>query len=302
MFKFSKEQSIFDISGVKVGGQPGQNPTVMIGSIFYFKQKLLKDDKTGEFDREAAETLLRNEEDLSRRTGNPRIVDVCASAPQAFPRLIDFVASTIEGPFTLDGINDQVRIAGLNYVKEVGLSNRAVYNSIAPRATQEEITALKEAGVKSSILLALNTKNPTVLGRIQALDELLPIARRAGIENILVDTANIDIPDPGPVSKAAYLVKEKYGLPAGAGTHNAVNMWRKRRKLEPEQHLMASTVANILPIIMGASFSLYGPIESAHEAYFYCGLADAYVAHAMRQEYKIDPLTREHPMYKIFRG
>jgi tetrahydromethanopterin S-methyltransferase subunit H len=65
---------------------------------------------------------------------------------------------------------------------------------------------------------------------------------------------------------------------------------------------MASTVANILPIIMGADFTLYGPIESASEAYFYCGLADAFIAHTMRQEYKIEPSSREHPMYKIFRG
>jgi tetrahydromethanopterin S-methyltransferase subunit H len=302
VFKFAKQQKVFDISGVKIGGQPGQRPTVMIGSIFYYKQKIMKNDKTGEFDEAEAEKLLKREEETSRKTGNPRILDVCASTPQAFEKPIDFVAKTIEGPFTLDGINDEVRIAGLKYIKEVGLSNRVVYNSITPLVTEAEIGAIREAGVKSSILLALNTKNPTVLGRIQTLGELLPIAQKAGIENALVDTANIDIPDPGPVSKAVYLVKEKYGLPAGAGTHNAVNMWRKRRKLEPEQLLMASTVANILPVIMGADFTLYGPIESAQEAYFYCGLADAFVAHSMRQEYKMEPSSREHPMYKIFRG
>lgn len=302
MFKFDKEQKIFEISGVKIGGQPGQRPTVMMGSIFYFKQKIVKDEKTGEFDEAEAEKMLKREEEISKKTGNPRIVDVCASAPQAFEKRIDFVAKTIEGPFTLDGVTDEVRIAGLEYVKEAGLSSRVVYNSITPMATQAEIAAIREAEVKSSLLLALNTKNPTVLGRMQALAELLPLAQKAGIENALVDTANLDIPDPGPVSKAVYLVKEKYGLPAGAGTHNAVNMWRKRRKLEPEQLLMASTVANVLPIIMGADFTLYGPIESAYEAYFYCGLADAFVAHTMRQEYKIEPSSREHPMYKIFRG
>jgi tetrahydromethanopterin S-methyltransferase subunit H len=302
LFKFEKEQKVFDISGVKIGGQPGQHPTVMIGSIFYFKHKIVKNERTGEFDELAAEDLLRREQEISSKTGNPRIVDVCASTPQSFDKPIDFVAKTIDGPFSVDGITDEVRIAGLKYVKEVGLSNRVVYNSITPMATQAEIEAIKEAGVKSSLILALNTKNPTVLGRMQALSELLPLAQKAGVENTLVDTANLDIPDPGPVGKAVYLVKEKYGLPAGAGTHNAINMWRKRRKLEAEQLLMASTVANTLPVIMGADFTLYGPIESAQEAYFYCGLADAFVAHSMRQEYKIEPSSREHPMYKIFRG
>jgi tetrahydromethanopterin S-methyltransferase subunit H len=27
MFKFEKEQKVFDIAGVKVGGQPGEYPT-----------------------------------------------------------------------------------------------------------------------------------------------------------------------------------------------------------------------------------------------------------------------------------
>ena len=302
MFRFEKEQKVFDISGVKIGGQPGQRPTVMIGSIFYFKHKIIRNEETGDFDKVAAENLLKKEQEMSLKTGNPRIVDVCASSPQSFGKLIDFVARTIEGPFTLDGITGEVRIAGLKYVKEAGLSSRVVYNSISPMTSQEEIEAIKEAAVKSSLLLTLNTRNPTVSGRMQTVAELLTLSQKAGIENTLVDTANIDIPDPGPVSKAIYFVKEKYGLPAGAGTHNAISMWRKKRRLEPEQVLMASTVANILPLVMGADFTLYGPIESAQEAYFYCGLADAFVAHSMRQEYKIEPSSREHPMYKIFRG
>jgi tetrahydromethanopterin S-methyltransferase subunit H len=302
MFKFAKDQKVFDISGVKVGGQPGQNPTVMVGSIFYFKDKIVKDEKHGDFDALAAEKLLREEAEISQRTGNPRIVDVCASSPQAFEKPIDFVAKTIDGPFTLDGITDEVRIAGLTYVKEAGLSSRVVYNSITPDTSDAEIEAIKESGIKSSIILALNSRNPTIAGRLQTIDGLLASAKRAGIENVLVDTANIDIPDPGPVSKAVYHVKEEYGLPAGAGTHNAINMWRKRRKLDPEKNLMASTVANVFPLIMGADFTLYGPIDNAREAYFYCGLANAFIAHAMRQEYRIEPSTREHPMYKIFRA
>nr|MDO8099217.1 tetrahydromethanopterin S-methyltransferase subunit H [Candidatus Njordarchaeota archaeon] len=302
MFKFDREQKVFDISGIKIGGQPGQLPTVMIGSIFYFKQKILLNEKTGEFDKEQAENLLSKEDEISKKTGNQRIVDVCASSPEAFPRIMDFVAKTIEGPFTVDGITDGVRIAGAKYAEEAGLSKRVVYNSISPNFTEDEITAIKEAKIESAILLALNSKNPTVMGRIQALDGLLPIAQRAGIQNLLVDTANIDIPDPGPVSKAIYYVKEKYGFPAGAGTHNAVSIWKSRRKLEPKQILIASTAANVFPIVMGANFMLYGPIEGAPDAYFYCGLADAYVSHSVRYEFKTEPMSREHPVYRIFRG
>ena len=34
MFKFEKKQEVFDIYGVKIGGQPGEYPTVLAGTIF----------------------------------------------------------------------------------------------------------------------------------------------------------------------------------------------------------------------------------------------------------------------------
>lgn len=301
MFRFGKEQKIFDISGVKVGGQPGQLPTVMVGSIFYHKHKIVKDERKGEFDKDKAEELLKKEEETSKRTGNPRIVDVCCSWPEAFDKFLDFVAGAIKGPFTIDGATADVRIAGLKYVKEVGLSDRAVYNSVTPHIKEEEISAIKDAGIKSAILLALNTKNPTVSGRLQVMNDLIAVAQKAGIENMLVDAAVLDLPDPGPVSKAISLIKERYGLPSGAGTHNAVARWNDKCKLEKTEYLLACSVANVFPIFAGANFILYGPIEHAKSAYFYCALADAYVAYTLTQEFGIRPLEKEHPLFKIFK-
>jgi len=40
MFNFKEEQKVYDIAGVKVAGNVGENPTIMIGSTFY------KGDKT----------------------------------------------------------------------------------------------------------------------------------------------------------------------------------------------------------------------------------------------------------------
>ncbi|MDH7477990.1 MAG: tetrahydromethanopterin S-methyltransferase subunit H, partial [Candidatus Bathyarchaeota archaeon] len=242
MFKFEKEQKIFDIANVKIGGQPGQLPTVLVGSIFYHKHKIVKDEKKGKFDKDKAEELLKKEEEMSDKTGNQRIVDVCCSWPEAFEKFLEFAANHIDGPFAIDGATAEVRIVGAKYVKEVGLGQRVVYNSITPHIKEEEISAINEAKIKSAILLTLNTKNPTISGRLQVLDELLAIAQKASVENILVDTTVLDLPDPGPVSRAIYLVKEKYGLPAGAGTHNAVERWNSRRKLDTTEYLLASSV------------------------------------------------------------
>ena len=35
MFSFTKEQKIVDISGIRLGGQPGVNPTVLFGGFFF---------------------------------------------------------------------------------------------------------------------------------------------------------------------------------------------------------------------------------------------------------------------------
>lgn len=302
LFKFNTEQKIFDICGLKVGGQPGQLPTVMIGSIFYHKDKVVKDAKTGVFDEKKSKEILDAEENISNITGNPRLVDVCASWPDAFPKEIAFVANAIKGPFTIDGTTTDVRIAGTRYVKEAGLSDRVVYNSINPETRDDEIQAIKDAKITSAVLLALNTTNPTIAGRLATIQKLIDKATMAGIEKMLIDTTVLDIPDPGPAGKAAHLVKEKYGLPTGCGAHNAVDMWHKRKNLDPDTRLTGSVVANVLPIIMGANFMLYGPIESATKMYMPIALADAYIAYSMSQEYRMRPLTNSHPLYRIFRS
>lgn len=299
---FKTEQKIFDIAGSKIGGQPGQLATVMVGSIFYHKDKTVIDPKTGVFDKKRAEEILRMEEEISAKTGNPRIVDVCASWPEAFPRQIEFVADTITGPFTIDGTTAEVKAAGARYVQEIGLSDRVVYNSLTPETKDEEIEAIKDAKIRSAVLLALNTLNPTIRGRLAVIEKLLEKAKSAGVEKILLDTTVLDLPDPGPAGKTVYLVKEKYGLPCGCGAHNAVDMWRKRKKLDPDVYLTASVVANVLPVIMGANFMLYGPIESAPRLYVPIAVADAYIAYTMMQEFNCRPLVNTHPLFRIFRA
>ena len=301
MFKFEAEQKIFEIGNVKVGGQPGQLPTVLIGSMFYHGDRLVKDEKEGVFDKEKAEEFLREEEDISRKTGNPGIVDVVAAWPEAIVKYIDFIADATDSPFLVDGTTPDVRIAGVKHVAEVGMLDRAIYNSIIPEIKQEEIDCIKESGLKSAIMLTLNTRNPTIHGRLEVVDGLLDIAERAGIEKCLIDATILDIPDPGPVGKAIYHIKEKYGLPAGCGAHNAIERWKSKKNLSPSTYFTSSAVANVIPISMGADFILYGPIQNSSKVYIPCAVADAYVAYAMRHEYGIRPLSNDHPLFRVFR-
>ncbi|MHA1905426.1 MAG: tetrahydromethanopterin S-methyltransferase subunit H family protein, partial [Candidatus Thorarchaeota archaeon] len=34
MFVFKQEQKTYDFGGVKIGGNPGENPTVLVGGLF----------------------------------------------------------------------------------------------------------------------------------------------------------------------------------------------------------------------------------------------------------------------------
>ena len=45
MIKFGLEQKVFQIDGVSIGGQAGELPTVLVGSIFYEGHKIVDDAK-----------------------------------------------------------------------------------------------------------------------------------------------------------------------------------------------------------------------------------------------------------------
>ena len=91
MFKFNKNQEVFDIAGVKVGGQPGENPTLLVGSIFYHGHKIVKDDKVGEFDKNGALDLIKLQNDFSEKTKNPAMLDIVATTDKAIEKYIKFM-------------------------------------------------------------------------------------------------------------------------------------------------------------------------------------------------------------------
>lgn len=302
MFKFATEQKVFDIGGVKIGGQPGQLPTVLVGSMFYRGHKIVKDAKTGDFDVEAARRLLKENQAHSERTGNPCVIDVVGDTPEVIPKYIEFIAEATDAPFLIDGTIDEVRLAGLECAAKLGVLDRAIYNSIMPGIKDDEIAAIRKAGLKSSILLTFNPMNPTLLGRLEVIDEILEAAERAGVENCLIDATVLDIPDPATVAKVIHMVKEKYGLPGGCGAHNSIDRWHSSVPLSDLTYKTTSVVANTFPIAMGADFLLHGPIENSGEVYTPVAVADAYIAYAARQEFGTAPLVDNHPLKKVFKN
>jgi tetrahydromethanopterin S-methyltransferase subunit H len=307
LFKFEKEQKVFNIAGVNIGGQPGEYPTALVGSIFYSRHKIVSDKVKGDFDKKQAEALIKKVEELSEKTGNPYILDVVGETSEALIKYIDFVADITKCPFFVDGVTSQIRMPAVKHAVEIGLTERAIYNSIDSHVSDEEINFLKDCRVQNAVLMTFNSKKPWAEGRVDVLKGesgqkgLLKVAEEAGVQKVLVDTAVLDIPSIAICSKAIQLVKSEFGLPAGCGPANAVSTWKRVKKGEfgPHAYEVCSGGSGILTQIMGADFVLYGPIELCEAAFIACAMTDACIAYAARR-LGIVTKTRNHPLYKIF--
>ncbi|TAK36950.1 MAG: tetrahydromethanopterin S-methyltransferase subunit H, partial [Chloroflexota bacterium] len=93
MFEFAHEQKVCTVGNVRVGGRPGENPTVLIGSMFFRGHKIVSDPDKGIFDKKKAKDLLDREEELSAQTGNPRIIDVIGDTGEALINYVEWVAA-----------------------------------------------------------------------------------------------------------------------------------------------------------------------------------------------------------------
>ena len=105
MFKFNTPQSVYDVGRVKIGGQPGELPTVLIGSIFWLGQKMVQDANKGIFDAKEAENIINKMETLSDISGVPFAFDIVGTTEEAFGKYIDFVAKHSEAPLMLDAMS-----------------------------------------------------------------------------------------------------------------------------------------------------------------------------------------------------
>jgi tetrahydromethanopterin S-methyltransferase subunit H len=266
MFRFKKPQKVVDIGGIQIGGQPGENPTVLLGTMFYNGHKIIEKRKGGLFDRKKAEDLLNRQQTLSDETGLPCMVDLVANFPEEIEAYIDFVTSVTDMPFSTDIWTVKPKLAAARYVREVGLLDRYLYNSIAPwsKDLEGETEELSKIGVKNALLVAFNTADKTPDGRIKILEEtLFPAAKKAGVKNILVDTSVLNIPSTAFSLIGGLKIKETLGLPVGCAPSNGTDMWKFPRERWGKIGFTGVDSAAHAVSSLYSDFLLYGPIESA---------------------------------------
>ena len=299
MFRFKTPQKTVEIGGVKIGGQPGENPTVLLGTMFYNGHKIIESRKEARFDREKAEDLLNRQETLSDETGMPCMVDLVANFPEEIEAYIDFVSSVTDMPFSTDIWTVEPKLAAASYVKDVGLVDRYLYNSIAPwsKDMEKETAELSRLGIKNALLVAFNTEDRTSMGRIRILKDLLiPSAKKAGVKNILVDTSVLNIPATAFSILGGLKVKDTFGYPVGCAPSNGTDMWKTPRERWEKIGFAGVDSAVHAVASLYNDFLLYGPIESAPWIFPAIAAANTILATVAFDEAGILPSSERHPL------
>ena len=306
MFRFSREQSIVNVGGVKFGGQCGQHPSVLCGTIFYHGHKIVEDEEKGLFDRTAAERLISRQAELSEETGCPSVLHLYARSAPAFERYLEFADRVWGGPFIIDSADAATRSAAALLVSELGYADRAIYNSISLATEEEEAQALQGSEIDSAIILAYNPSQPGVDGSLAILETggtvrengLLAAAREMGLVNLLIDPAVLPLGSgAGSALRFSVAAKARLGLPVGSGIHNAVSSWPWLSKKEMAVRKGCDAAAGAMQLLAGADFLLYGPIESADIIFPAAALADILIAEAVRD---LETTTGEaHPLHRL---
>jgi tetrahydromethanopterin S-methyltransferase subunit H len=299
MFSFAKEQEIFDISGIKIGGQPGLYPTVLLGGLFF----------KGEPDFDSGKKQLQNMLDLSKKTGNPAVPDFFIRKEEYIEDITNFIESIVpkSHPFSIDIIEPSLKVKTLEYLDEKNLLSRAIYNSIHVGIKDEEREALKKHTPEIAIIVAFNPKDKSPDGKIEVLQNganltdagLLDIAKNLGIKKILVDTAAMAPGDNSGASIAAIpVIKEEYGLPTGCAIHNVVEKSKWLDDFKSARNPVDASSNTNIPLF-GGDFAIFGPIAHADIVFPIIAWQDILISEYTENYFGITP-DDSHPRRKLF--
>ena len=278
MFKFEKEQTVLDFNGYKIGGQPGEYPRVLGASIFYNKHETVLDEHTGKIDKPRAEALWNRCLELYEETGNWYFCQIIAEFGEAFDSYLSwFTEIDDEFPFLMDSSAPDALAHACEYVTEVGIADRAVYNSINGSIGPENMEALKKSDVSSAIVLAFNPGDPSVRGREQVLTQggvagqtmsMIDIATECGITRPILDTAATPLGlGSGGSFREILACKAIHGLPTGGAYHNMTVSWTwLKRWRKPDGGRLSERYANADVLLEQMGHHHYGGLEGIRQA------------------------------------
>jgi tetrahydromethanopterin S-methyltransferase subunit H len=301
MFRYSLEQRVCNIGGVKVGGQPGENPPLLIGNMFQKGDLILEDRKGGKFNRKAAEERIHELENISRETGVPCLIAMVANSEEEIKGYIDFFTSVTKMPFAIDIWQQKTRLAAARYIAKQGLQACALYNSITPwdEDIDAQVSELRELGIKHVVIQVFDMEDKKPTGRVKSLKNLLPIVEKGNFESILVDTAVMNLPATVFSMVANTLIKNEFGFPVGFAPSNGTYMWRKAAGEQGKDKFPAIDAGVHAVAALASDFLFYGPLTGTNRVFPAVAAAGSMMAALAYQEGASLP-TGNHPLNLLF--
>lgn len=286
MFRFQSKQERFCVGDVEFGGQPGRRRTVMVGSLFYPRHSMVLDRVCGKVDLTKLEKALARLDQASQETMTPAAIMLFAETEEAMCSYLDLMADRCLAPLFLDSPSKEVRLAGARRARDMGIQDRTIYNTLNAGVTAAELEGMAQAGVGNAVLLAFNPADLSTKGKIYLLEEgggvlpkgLIEMAKDAGVKNMLLDMAVLSAEqNAGNALRALFVSKAKWGLPCGCALHNAVESWPpvlEVRGRDPSIFRYVDVASSVIPMMAGADFVMYGPIEYANRSMHAAAFAD----------------------------
>lgn len=301
MFSYTHEQTVHCMGDLMIGGQPGEYPTLAVGTVFYEGQ--FKEPKK---ELETLAELIIEQRELAEELDIQQMIDFFVYSTDELDWKLDFILDTVEGFFSLDMPESEVRIKALKRLDEVGALDRVVLNSINLGITDEERRALKEHTPASAVFLAYDPQDNSTQGRLNIIKgggKLIPegLLNIANIDLPLLDTAVTPFGEGvSEALRAVPVFKSKCGLPTGCAMHNAVESWswlsndHRKKALQPT----LDAAIDVMPIMMGADFVYYGPLEYHSLEFPTIAMVDKLVAEGAETYFGTE-IKRPHPYYKL---
>ena len=301
MFRLEKEQKVFNLAGIKIGGQPGENPPLMIASMFHNKDRILGDRK-GKFDREKAKELIKKQEALSASTGIPSMVAMVANTPEEAEIYIDFFIETTDMPFGIDMWVAEKRAKATEHIARLGLQGKFLYNSITAwdKDIKGQVNRLKDLGIKHVVVQAFDDADQSPAGRLKSLERILEQGADS-FDTIIVDTSVMNLPATSFSLLANRMIKEKLGLPCGGAYSNGTHMWKESKEIWGLDGFKAmDAVAQGMSSVLWSDFNFYGPIVTAPRIFPAVATAHIMLSTLVYDETKAIPENAELPIRKHF--
>jgi tetrahydromethanopterin S-methyltransferase subunit H len=297
MFVFKKEQQFYDFGGVTVGGHPGENPTVLIGGLFFKGQPIVEDTREGTFDKTLTREWIDTANSMTEKTGHPLMIQAFGRTPTAMEKHLSWLSANFEGPIMFESTNAKARKRAIEFCDETGLTNRVIYNSINLSMKEEEKEVLKNSSLNMAVILGWSPRATSLPDRMKTITDMLELSKELGIEKVLVDPATMPVgAGYGLEHRTILAVKSELGLPTCLGPHNAPSAWRflKEPEFDNESTHLATIVASIATSqVLATDSIMYGSMIRTKEVFASVALISNAMATAIAEANNVLGLDRK---------